>query len=259
MPEVSRTDMRRRERALAARDPVMARLIAAAGPCKWETRAELHPFETLARAIAHQQLNGIAAERIFGRFRALYATGSFPEPEAVLATPDEALRAAGFSFAKIRAVRDLAEKVAAGVVPTTEQLHGLESDVIIERITQVRGIGRWTVEMLLMFQLGRPDVLPVDDFGVCNGFRLMYGLKGMPRPRALAEFGERWAPHRSLAAWYLWRAVDLAREKKLPSAGRAPRIAIRLKRASPRPKKPAQRPKRRKSAGSKPTRQLRRR
>jgi DNA-3-methyladenine glycosylase II len=177
----------------------------------------------------------------------------------VLATPEAALRTAGLSFAKIRAIRDLAEKVAAGVVPTTEQLHTLESDAIIERITQVRGIGRWTVEMLLMFQLGRPDVLPVDDFGVCNGFRLLYGLKGMPRPRALAEFGERWAPHRSLASWYLWRAVDLAREKRLPSGGRAPRIAIRLTRAPSPAKKPAKRPVRRKRAGKKPLHKARRR
>ena len=124
----------------------------------------------------------------------------------------------------------------------------------------MRGIGRWTVEMLLIFQLGRPDVLPVDDFGVCNGFRLVYGLKGMPRPRALAEFGARWAPHRSLAAWYLWRAVELARAKKLPSAGRAPRVAVRQKRAQAAPKKTGQAP-REAQAGEqrKPSRKVRRR
>jgi DNA-3-methyladenine glycosylase II len=234
--------MRRRERALAARCSVMAGLIEAAGPCSWELRGDLPPFETLARAIAHQQLNGTAAERIFSRFKALYAPASFPEPSALAATPDATLRATGLSFAKIRALRDLADKVGSGVVPTTEQLHTLDDSTIVERITQVRGIGRWTVEMLLMFQLGRPDVLPVDDFGVCNGFRLAFGLKGMPRPRALAEFGERWAPHRSLAAWYLWRAVELARDKKLPRVGRAPRVAIRQKRAKPSARKPGRRP-----------------
>ncbi len=156
----------------------------------------------------------------------------------VAATGDAALRAAGFSFSKIRALRDLADKVICGVVPTVAELHTLDNDAIVERITQVRGIGRWTVEMLLMFQLARPDVLPVDDFGVCNGFRLAYGLKGMPRPRALAEFGARWAPHRSIAAWYLWRAVDLAREKKLPRAGRAPRVALKQPRAKPARAKP---------------------
>jgi DNA-3-methyladenine glycosylase II len=223
--------MRRRERALAAREPVMAQLIAAAGPCTARPRLELSPFEVLARSIAHQQLNGTVAERIFGRFKALYAPAPFPEPAALATTEDAALRAVGFSFAKIGALRDLAGKVIAGVVPASSELHALDDATIIERITQVRGIGRWTVEMMLMFQLGRPDVLPVDDFGVCNGFRLAYGLKGMPRPRALAQFGERWAPYRSMAAWYLWRAVDLARAGKLPRAGRAPRVALKQTRA----------------------------
>ncbi len=229
--------MRRRERALAQRDPVMARLIATAGPCTIEASHERPPFETLASAIAHQQLNGVVAKRILARFTALYAPAEFPEPAAVTATADEALRGAGFSYAKIRALRDLADKVICGVVPTVAELHALDNDAIVERVTQVRGIGRWTVEMMLMFQLGRPDVLPVDDFGVCNGFRLAYGLKGMPRPRALAEFGARWAPHRSLAAWYLWRAVDLAREKKLPRAGRAPKVAVKMPRAKPKARK----------------------
>ena len=234
--------MRRRERALAARDPVMARLIAAAGPCTWTPRVELPPFETLARAIAHQQLNGTAAERIFTRFKALYSPATFPEPDALAATADEPLRATGFSFAKIRALRDLADKVITGIVPTTAELHALDDATIIERITQVRGIGRWTVEMLLIFQLGRPDVLPVDDFGVRNGFRLAYGLKGLPRPRALAEFGERWAPQRSVAAWYLWRAVELARVKKLPRAGRAPRVALKKPRREGAATKPRRHP-----------------
>jgi DNA-3-methyladenine glycosylase II len=231
MPELITTSLRQRERALAESCPVMARLVKAVGPCTWELRADLPPFQTLARAIAHQQLNGIAAETIFSRFKALYAPAPFPEPAQLLATPEATLRATGLSFAKITALRDLAGKVASGVVPTTAEMHALEDGAIIERITQVRGIGRWTVEMLLMFQLGRPDVLPIDDFGVCNGFRLAYGLKGMPRPRALAEFGARWAPQRSLAAWYLWRAVDLHRDEKLPQAGRPPRVALRVKRA----------------------------
>ena len=230
MPELIGTSLRQRERALATCCPVMARLIEAVGPCSWELRADLPPFQTLARAIAHQQLNGIAAESIYTRFKALYAPAAFPEPEQLLSTPEATLRATGLSFAKIAALRDLASKVAAGVVPTTDELHALESEAIIERLTQVRGIGRWTVEMLLMFQLGRPDVLPVDDFGVCNGFRLTYGLKGMPRTRALADFGARWAPNRSLASWYLWRAVELHRSGKLPRAPRAPRLALRLKR-----------------------------
>jgi DNA-3-methyladenine glycosylase II len=274
MPELISTSLRQRERALAACCPVMARLIEAVGPCTWELRADLPPFQTLARAIAHQQLNGVAAERIYARFKALYAPAPFPEPEQLLATPEAALRATGLSFAKIAALRDLASKVASGVVPSTEELHALESDAIIERLTQVRGIGRWTVEMLLMFQLGRPDILPVDDFGVCNGFRLTYGLKGMPRPRALAEFGARWSPNRSLASWYLWRAVELHRVEKLPRAGRPPRVALRGKRAgtvvSTRParkavvrkaarRKPARPVKKRPAAGRKRPRRVRRR
>ena len=251
MPAVDGRPQRKRERALARLDPVMARLIAAAGPCTLQPRLERSPFESLARAIAHQQLNGAVAQRILGRFTALYAPADFPEPGALAGTSDATLRATGFSFAKIRALRDLADKVQGGVVPTVSELHSLDNDAIVERITQVRGIGRWTVEMMLMFQLGRPDILPVDDFGVCNGFRLAYGLKGMPRPRALAEFGARWAPHRSLAAWYLWRAVDLAREKKLPRAGRAPKVTLketRAKRAAAKPRKRAPAKKRKPAA-----------
>jgi DNA-3-methyladenine glycosylase II len=240
MPELITESLPSRERALAECCPVMARLVEAVGPCTWELRADLPPFQTLARAIAHQQLNGVAAESIFGRFKALYAPAAFPEPAQLLATPEATLRATGLSYAKIAALRDLASKVSEGIVPTTEELHALDSEAIIERLTQVRGIGRWTVEMLLMFQLGRPDVLPVDDFGVCNGFRLVYGLKGMPRPRALAEFGARWAPNRSLAAWYLWRAIELHRAKRLPSrVHRAPRVALRVKRARPAPARKA--------------------
>ena len=244
----TRAAMRRRERALGASDPVMARLIAAAGPCTMEARLERTPFESLASSIAHQQLNGAVAARILQRFVALYAPAAFPEPAALLGTDDAALRAAGFSFSKIRALRDLAAKVLEGVVPAAEELHQLEDGHIVERLTQGRGIGPWTVQMMLMFQLGRPNVLPIDDFGVRNGFRLAYGLKGMPTPRALAEFGARWAPHRTLATWYLWRAVDLSRLKQLPRPGRAPRVALskpRVARARPvaraKPVRPAPR------------------
>ena len=184
------------------------------------------PYEALARAIAHQQLNGKAAQSILTRMTALYGQ-RFPAPAELLATDPQALRGAGFSFSKIAALRDLAARTLEGVVPEAAALEPLSDLEIIERLTTVRGIGRWTVEMMLIFQLGRPDVLPVDDFGVCNGFRLAYGLAGMPRPRALAEFGERWKPHRSRAAWYLWRAVELERSGALPRCARRPRIAVR--------------------------------
>jgi DNA-3-methyladenine glycosylase II len=218
------------KRRLARVDPVLAGLIRAAGTWGLEPSTTHTPFHALARAIAHQQLNGTAAESIFGRFVGLYATEgrevALLEAELVLQTPDDKLRAVGLSFAKIAAIKDLARKTLDGVVPPYEILHTLADDEIIERLTQVRGIGRWTVEMLLMFRLGRPDILPVDDFGVCNGFRLAYGLRGMPKPRALAEFGARWAPYRSVAAWYLWRAVDLHKQGKLPAPPVATRMAL---------------------------------
>ena len=227
------------KRRLIKVDPILANLIRAAGKCELEVSATHTPFHALARAIAHQQLNGTAAESIFGRFVALYATSSVEamlEAELVLETPDEKLRAVGLSFAKIASIKDLARKTLEGVVPPYEILHTLADDDIVERLTQVRGIGRWTVEMLLMFRLGRPDVLPVDDFGVCNGFRLAYGLRGMPKPRALAEFGARWAPYRSIAAWYLWRAVDLHKAGKLPAPAIATRVAL-VKKKNTRKKK----------------------
>lgn len=211
----------------------MAGLIRAHGPYSPRSDARCPPFQTLARAIAHQQLNGIAANTILQRFVASCGQGAFPTPELVLSTPVEVLRAAGFSFAKIASLKDLAVKTLAGTVPDVPALEQLSDAEIIERLTEVRGIGRWTVEMMLMFQLGRPDVLPVDDFGVRNGFRLAYGLRKLPRPRVLALFGERWSPHRTAAAWYLWRANDLHRAGTLPKPlerVRLPRVR-RLRRA----------------------------
>jgi DNA-3-methyladenine glycosylase II len=243
-------------RRLARTDPVLAAVIRAAGKYTVEPSTTHSPFHALARAIAHQQLNGIAAQSIFGRFVGLYSTTETAvagmaeatlEAELVLETPDEKLRAVGLSFAKIASIKDLARKTLEGVVPPYEILHTLADDEIVERLTQVRGIGRWTVEMLLMFRLGRPDILPVDDFGVRNGFRLAYGLRGMPTTRALAEYGARWAPFRSVAAWYLWRAVDLHKAGKLPKATQKTRIKIvkkkvaKKKAAAKKSKKPARR------------------
>jgi DNA-3-methyladenine glycosylase II len=228
-PTPAPADIRAFRRRLAKSDPILAGLIRAAGKYGVVPAPTHTPFHALARAIAHQQLNGTAAESIFGRFLALYpvkeAAEVLLEAELVLETPDEKLRSVGLSFAKIASIKDLARKTLDGTVPPYEILHTLDNEQIVERLTQVRGIGRWTVEMLLMFRLGRPDVLPVDDFGVCNGFRLAYGLRGMPAARALAEFGERWAPYRSIAAWYLWRAVDLHKAGKLP----APKTKTRIK------------------------------
>ena len=215
---------------LARVDPVLGGLMRAVGPCRLAREADCHPFQTLARAIAHQQLNGTAANTILKRLTDSCGAGLFPTPHKVLAASRESLRAAGFSFAKVAALRDLAEKTLAEVVPDAATLLQLDDAEIIARLTQVRGIGRWTVEMLLVFQLGRPDVLPVDDFGVRSGFQAAYGLSRLPRPKALAAWGERWKPYRTTAAWYLWRALELKRAGTLP----APVERIRLPRISRR-------------------------
>ena len=178
----------------------MARLIAVAGPYELVPELEWTLFRALARAVSHQQLHANAANAILRRFSESCGAGDFPTPDEVLAAPTRKMRAAGFSLAKIAALKDLASKTLDGVVPERAHLAEIDDAQIIERITQVRGIGRWTVEMMLMFQLGRPDVLPVDDFGVRSGFRLTYGLRKMPPPRALAAYGERWKPHRTAAA-----------------------------------------------------------
>lgn len=211
---------------LSSVDAILGGVIRVVGPYAPTLQADCAPFQSLAQAIAHQQLNGTAASTILTRFIDTCGNGTFPTPEAVLRARESKLRAAGFSFAKIASLRDLATKTLSGLVPDHDALHALSDAEILERLTQVRGIGRWTVEMLLMFRLGRPDILPVDDFGVRNGFRLAYGLRAMPPPRVLAAFGERWGPYRSAAAWYLWRAVELARAGTLPK----PAERIRLPR-----------------------------
>lgn len=200
---------------LAGVDPVMAGLIEAHGPCPIRPKIR-PPFEALVRAIAHQQLHGAAAETILKRFRALFETRGFPTPGQLDRIQDPALRTAGFSKAKVAAIRDLAAKTKAGIVPGRLSIRKLDDEEIVERLIAVRGVGRWTVEMLLIFTLGRQDVLPVDDFGVRNGFRIAYGKRTMPKPQQLLLFGERWRPHRTTASWYLWRAADMAKSKRPP-------------------------------------------
>lgn len=196
---------------LAKVDPVMRRLIQEVGPFALRPRVRRSPFESLARAIAYQQLHDRAAESILRRFVALCPRRRFPTPTELLALNVRTIRRAGFSRAKVAALRDLAAKTLDGTVPTSRMIRGLDDDAIVERLIEVRGIGRWTVEMLLIFQLGRPDVLPVDDFGVRNGFRIAYGRRTMPTPGEVLRYGERWKPYRTTAAWYLWRAADRAK------------------------------------------------
>ena len=203
------------------------------GPCRLERRAECHPFQALAQAIAHQQLNGTAANTILKRFIDALRRRAPSRRRRWCWRLRAQLRAAGFSFAKVAALRDLADKTLAAVVPEQPCCLALGDEEIITRLTQVRGIGRWTVEMMLMFRLGRPDVLPVDDFGVRSGFRAAYGLRTLPRPQALAAWGERWRPYRSTAAWYLWRALELERAGQLqPPAQRVRLPRVRRQAAS---------------------------
>jgi len=188
----------------------MARLIARSRRYNITPAVTIRPFDALAESIAYQQLSGKAAATIFGRVRALYPKRKWLDPEQLLATPDETLRAAGLSRAKTAALKDLAAKTIDGTVPTGRALIRMSDDEIIARLTAVRGIGRWTVEMLLLFDLGRPDVWPVDDYGVRKGFAKTFGRRQLPTPKQLMKFGEKWRPYRSVAAWYFWRALDTA-------------------------------------------------
>lgn len=194
---------------LIAADKIMARLIQRVGPCALKPKPRRSPFEALVSAVTHQQLNGTAAMTILKRVLALYPGKRFPDPEDLLATPEEKLRAAGLSRAKTAAILDIAGKTVEGIIPTSATIRKLSDAEILERLTSVRGVGPWTVEMLLIFTLGRKDILPVSDYGVRKGFALTYGWKDLPTPRELLEFGRRWSPHRSTAAWYLWRALEL--------------------------------------------------
>jgi DNA-3-methyladenine glycosylase II len=195
------------QKHLSQADSVMKKLIKRSAPFALKPDLEQTPFEALTRAVASQQLHGAAAEAILKRFIALVPGKAFPEPSDVALLADDQIRSAGFSFGKIRTLRDLAEKVTTGVVPSSEEIKSMADDDIVARITQVRGIGRWTVEMLLIFRLGRMDVLPVDDFGVKKGFMLAYGLEEMPKPKEILYHGEKWRPYRTMASWYLWRAA----------------------------------------------------
>lgn len=188
-------------------DPVMAGLIERVGPMKLRPR-RLPPFEALTHAVIHQQLSGKAAGTILGRFRALFDQEAFPTPHAVLQTAAELLRGAGLSRPKASYILGMAQHAVDGVIPSLAKCEQMTDTELLERFTQIKGIGRWTVEMLLIFNLGRPDVLPIHDLGVRKGFQFAYRKRKLPEPEKLDRFGARWAPYRTTAAWYLWRAAD---------------------------------------------------
>jgi len=193
---------------IARTDPRVAALIKRARRFDVVANELVRPFDALAESIAYQQLSGKAAATIWGRVRALYPKRKWLDPELVLKTADQTLRACGLSRSKIAAVKDLAAKTLDGTVPTRRELVRMTDEEIIERLTKVRGIGRWTVEMLLLFELGRLDVWPVADYGVQKGFAKTFGRKKLPTPKQFQKIGERWRPYRSVAAWYFWRALD---------------------------------------------------
>jgi DNA-3-methyladenine glycosylase II len=196
--------------ALCKIDRHLARLVERVGETQLVLDECESPYESLLEAIAYQSISGKAAATIFARIKALGANGVCPTPQEILRTRKSVLRKAGLSFAKIAAAKDLAQKTIEGIVPTLEQARKMSDEELVERLISVRGIGAWTVEMFLIFRLGRPDVLPIHDYGVQKGFALTYRKKAIPKPKELAKFGERWRPYRTVASWYMWRAVQLA-------------------------------------------------
>jgi DNA-3-methyladenine glycosylase II len=200
-------------RHLSTSDPRLAALIARSRRYNIKPSLRVRPFDALAESIAYQQLSGKAAATIWGRVRALFP-GKHLDPQAVVAMPDEKLRAAGLSGSKVAALKDLAAKTIDGTVPSGSAVMKMADDEIIERLIAVRGIGRWTVEMLLLFDLGRPDVWPVHDYGIRKGFAKVFGKRKLPTPKQLLKLGEKWRPYRSAAAWYFWRALDEVEKAK---------------------------------------------
>jgi DNA-3-methyladenine glycosylase II len=199
---------------LSKADQKLGALIARVGTIKRAPPDFQEPYHALLSAVAHQQLHARAALSILGRLTAHF-DHALPAPEALLAMPNEILRGCGFSASKAAALRDIAEKAMAGVIPSRAQAMRLSDAALVERLTTIRGVGQWTVEMLLMFTLRRPDVFPVDDFGVREGYRILHGLAAQPKPKQFAEIGQAFAPYRSTAAMYLWRACDAAKPVKV--------------------------------------------
>ncbi|MGC2110111.1 MAG: DNA-3-methyladenine glycosylase [Candidatus Korobacteraceae bacterium] len=217
-------------------DRQLAKIIARSGECHLRQETTQSIFAALLESIIYQQLNGKVAATITARVKALFPDNTrslrtrrglvagFPTPEQILGTSEELLRSAGLSRNKMLAIRDLAAKTLDGTVPTVKQAQRMSDDELVERLTAVRGIGRWTVEMLLIFRLGRPDVFPVDDYGIRKGFAKMRKLAELPKPKELMPLGERWRPYRSVASWYLWRAAEM---KDLPLVGEKAKAATK--------------------------------
>lgn len=203
-------DLNEASRYLSERDEVLKALITDTAPFKIDVTGEESPYEVLLESIAYQSISGKAAATIYGRIKALGENGRPPTPEKMLKIPAAKLRKAGLSGAKVLAMKDLAKKAITGIVPTHDEAVKLNDEELVKRLVSVRGIGAWTVEMFLIFRLGRPDVLPIHDLGVKKGWSVAYGKKHMPKPKELLKFGERWRPYRTVASWYMWRAFERA-------------------------------------------------
>ncbi|MBS0210343.1 MAG: DNA-3-methyladenine glycosylase 2 family protein [Planctomycetes bacterium] len=202
---------------LSAVDRRLAKLIERVGPFTLKPQRLHNPFQSLLRAIVYQQLSGKAAATIHERLSNIVSNERGPHPELIMAAPDAQLRGAGLSRNKLLAIRDLSTKTLDGTVPSLVAMRKMTDQEIVDRLVQVRGIGPWTVEMMLIFRLGRPDVLPAHDLGVRKGFMLTYGLKELPAPMELKQRGERWRPYRSVASWYMWRACEVYQKKEQPA------------------------------------------
>jgi DNA-3-methyladenine glycosylase II len=218
-------------------DPVLAHVIEAVGPCRYAVRAGGTHFHAILRSITYQQLSGKAAGTIHGRVLALYGADG-PTPAEILATPDETLRAAGLSRQKTAYIKDLAAHDLNGAV---DRLHELSDEQVLETLVAIKGVGRWTAQMVLMFRLGRPNIVPEGDLGVRKAIQIAYRMRKMPTPKQVTALGARWAPYGTIAAWYLWRYVELPASKRVtaraPSKSRSPtrRAPRRTAAASRRP------------------------
>ena len=204
---------------LSTADAALGSLIAQVGPCLLKPDMARSPFQGLIQAVAHQQLNGKAAKTILGRFIALFPHTKFPSPEEVQHMDLRKITGVGFSRAKASYVKDIARGALEGLVPGRKEIEGLTDEEIFERLTQIKGIGRWSVEMFLIFGLGRPDVLPIHDYGIQQGFALAFKKRKLPKPEHLLKHGERWRPYRTTAAWYLWRALEVPINKRATPRG----------------------------------------
>ncbi len=222
-------DLAEAVRHLSDRDPCLKKLIEEVAPFAIDVADAQSPYEVLMESITYQSISGKAAATIFGRIKALGSDGRPPTPQQMLKLAPKKLRKAGLSSAKVLAMKDLARRAIEGIVPTHDEALLLSDEELVERLVSVRGIGGWTVEMFLIFRLGRPDVLPIHDLGVKKGWSVAYRKKHMPKPQELLKFGERWRPYRTVASWYMWRAFERAGYK----------ITNKIRPRKPRRKKPS--------------------